>query len=148
MYAFGYIGLPIPRGYASRLQRMATSMLELTERTALQIVVLRTAVKQERYGATHQHNWKKVGLSRANYTANLATEERRPTARAAAAFRFLLHNNKYYQSFHTRHRELLGSGSSLNVSSHDLFAVHRGIECAIPVERPGMENASILFKII
>ena len=43
------------------------SMLDLTdeEKRALQIVVLKTDVRQERYGATHQFNWKKVGLSRA-----------------------------------------------------------------------------------
>ena len=41
------------------------------EKRALQIVVLKTNVKQERYGATHHANWKKVGLSRATYTVLL-----------------------------------------------------------------------------
>ena len=43
------------------------SMLQLTEeeQRALQVVCLRTEVQQEKYGAAHQFNWKKVGLSRA-----------------------------------------------------------------------------------
>ena len=42
-------------------------MLELTqeEQRALQVVFLRTQVKQEKYGAAHHFDWKKVGLSRA-----------------------------------------------------------------------------------
>ncbi len=51
------------------------SMLELTEeeQRALVIVVLRTDVKKEEYGAAHQFNWKKVGLSRAYYKKELVT---------------------------------------------------------------------------
>ena len=47
-------------------QFAGASMLELDqeERRALQIVVLRTEVQKERYRATHQLNWKKVGLGR------------------------------------------------------------------------------------
>ncbi len=53
------------------------SMLELTEQEwrALVIVVLKTEVKQERYGTAHQFNWKKVGLSRAYYKKELVTVE-------------------------------------------------------------------------
>ena len=45
------------------------SMLQLTEEEsrALQIVVLRCEVQAERYGASHQMNWKKTGLSRAYF---------------------------------------------------------------------------------
>ena len=42
-------------------------MLELTqdEQLALQVVCLRTQVKQEKYGGARQFSWKQVGLSRA-----------------------------------------------------------------------------------
>ena len=49
------------------------SMLELTseEQRALQIVCLRTDVRDEKFftSAAHQKNWKKVGLSRAYFKA-------------------------------------------------------------------------------
>ena len=66
-------------------------MLELTEeeRCALAIVVLRTNVQQEKYGAAHQFIWKKVGLSRAYYKQQLVCEESMPTVRARVAFLFL-----------------------------------------------------------
>ena len=108
-------------------------MLELTERErdALRIVVLVVNVQKERYGSAHQLNWKKVGLSRAYFVERAVTEERMPTARAAAAFRFLLHNNLYYKAFHDRHQEILNTQASRNVSSYSLFVVDRGIECAM-----------------
>ena len=110
-----------------------SSMLELTvaECQALRIIMLITDVRQERYGSAHQLNWKKVGLSRASFTSQLATAEGMPTARAAAAFRFLLQHNQYYRAFHTQHQALLASGGSRNISSYALFVVHRGIECAM-----------------
>ena len=57
------------------------SMLELSkeECLALRIVILHTEVKQERYGASHQLNWKKVGLSRAYFKKELVTETSMPT---------------------------------------------------------------------
>ena len=108
-------------------------MLELTEeeRSALAIVVLRTSVKQETYGAKHQFNWKKVGLSRAYFKGELVCPERMPTARARAAFFFLEKNNKYYKVFLGDQKRLLESGASLNISSYDLFIVMKGLECAI-----------------
>ena len=54
-----------------------------------------------------------------------------PTVRPAAAYRFVMANNKFYQAFHRLHCLLLDSGKSLNVSSYDLFVVHVGIECAM-----------------
>ena len=51
-------------------------MLELSEeeRRALTFVALRTEVRQEKYGAAHQYNWKKVGLSRAYYKKERVSE--------------------------------------------------------------------------
>ena len=108
-------------------------MLHLTdaEVKALAIVVLKTDVKQERYGAAHQHNWKKVGLSRAYYKKVLVCEESMPTARAKAAYRFLAKNNRYYDVFLREQRSLLQSGAALSISSYDLFIVQKGIECAM-----------------
>ena len=53
------------------------SMLALSEdeKSALQLIVLKTNVKQERYGAAHHANWKKVGLSRAYYKYLAVTKE-------------------------------------------------------------------------
>ena len=108
-------------------------MLELTqeERDALRILVLKVEVRQERYGSGHQLNWKKVGLSRAFYVERAVTAQGMPTARAAAAFRFLMQNNQYYSAFHSLHQGILASGGTRNVSSYNLFVVHRGIECAM-----------------
>ena len=114
-------------------------MLELSEeeRRALIIVVLRTEVRQERYGAAHQYNWKKVGLSRAYYRKERVSEESMPTERCKAAFRFLMDNNKYYRGFQIHQGILIANGSSLNISSYDLFIVQTGIECAMcPVLYP------------
>ena len=109
------------------------SMLELTqeEQRALQVVCLRTQVKQEKYGAAHQVNWKKVGLSRAYYQKERVCEASMPTDRCRAALRFLLANNAFYRVFHREQQRRLDAKSSLNISSYDLFIVQSGIECAM-----------------
>ena len=115
------------------------SMHEMTldECRALSIVVLRTSVQQERYGAAHQFNWKKVGLSRAYFKKDLVCEARMPTDRCKAAFRFLEEHNEYYRTFLTHQRIRIENRSSLNLSSYGLFIVFRGIECAMyPVLYP------------
>ena len=78
------------------------SMLALSEdeKRALQIIVLKTNVKQERYGAAHHANWKKVGLSRAYYKDMAVTEENMPTIKAKAAFVWLKDNNLFYAVHH------------------------------------------------
>ena len=114
-------------------------MLDLTEaeRQALCIVVLRTQVKSERYGAAHHLNWTKVGVSRAYFVKDAVSEARMPSARAAAALRFLLAHNRYYQSFHRLHLDLLARGAALNISSYNLFSMYVGVECAMfPVLYP------------
>ena len=129
------------------------SMLELTEeeRRALVVVVLRTNTKAERYGASHQLNWKKVGLSRAYYKQELVHEGSMPTPRAAAAFRFStqvvgsigekddkgrtvprkIHMNEYYWLALLDQKDRITKKHSLNISSFDLFIVKNGIECAM-----------------
>ena len=68
------------------------SMFDLTEEEwrALQIVVLRTDVRKEHYGAAHQFNWKKVGLSKAYFKSELVSAARMPTPKAAAALDYLM----------------------------------------------------------
>ena len=109
------------------------SMLDLTEEEtrALQIVVLKTTLKQERYGASHQYNWKKTGLSRAYWKEQRVHEGSMPTPRAAAAYRFLMKENKFYKAFNDWQGRILANGDSLNMSSYDLFIVQNGIECAM-----------------
>ena len=77
------------------------SMLALSEdeRRALAIIVLRTNCQQERYGAAHHSNWKKVGLSRAYYKEHALTEESMPTPRAKAAFVWLQAKNPFYNVY-------------------------------------------------
>ena len=108
-------------------------MLELTEleQRALQVVCLRTDVKREVYGAGHQMNWKKVGLSRAYYKELRVCEANMPTERCCAALRFLLEHNPFYRVFHGEQQRRLDAGASLNVSSFDLFIKQSGIECAM-----------------
>ena len=108
-------------------------MLDLSaeEQQALQIVVLRTSVRAERYGHAHQLNWKKVGLSRAYYRACRLQEHSMPTPRAVAAFRFLQENNEYYKSFLRQHNALLDGGGVLTISTYDLFICLEGVECAM-----------------
>ena len=75
------------------------SMLSLSEdeKRALQIVVLRTNVKQENFGASHFFNWKKVGLSRAYFKQQLVCESNMPTLKAKQAFRWLRKENAFYE---------------------------------------------------
>ena len=91
-------------------------MHEMTvdECRALSIVVLRTSVQQERYGAAHQFNWKKVGLSRAYFKKDLVCEASMPTDRCKAAFHFLREHSKYYRSFLTHQRIRSGAPVALN----------------------------------
>ena len=105
--------------------------LSVDEQRALQIVVLRTSVESETYGAAHQLNWKKVGLSRAYFRPSRLAEHSMPTPRATAAFRFLKENNEYYRSFLQQHNAFLDAGGLLTISSYDLFVVMDGIECAM-----------------
>jgi len=74
-------------------------MLSLTpeERGALQIIVLRTNVVVERYGASHQCNYKKIGLSRAYFKDRLVCAENMPTAKSRAAFVWLYAHNEFFQ---------------------------------------------------
>ena len=98
-------------------------MLELSEeeRSALTIVILHTSVRKETYGAAHQFNWKKVGLSRAYYKKFAVTEEAMPTQRAKAAFRYLMAHNRFYKVYQEYQREILRVQGSCNISSYDLF---------------------------
>ena len=109
------------------------SMLELTqdEREALRIVVFRPKVKKETFGAPHQFNWKKVGVSTAYFREERLTEDSMPTPRAKAAFLYLLDHNKYYKAFHAMHNGILDNGSFRTISSFELFINHMGIECAM-----------------
>lgn len=81
-YQHGEFKYGIEEDYSS------TCILDLTdaEKEALVIIVLTTTLKEERFGAPHQRNWKKVGLSRASYKAKLVCENAMPTPRAKAAF--------------------------------------------------------------
>ena len=109
------------------------SMLELTqaEQDALRIVVLVCTLQKEVYGASHQMNWKKTGLSRAYYRQARVLSSSMPTRRAAAAYDFLMKNNKYYALFAAQQGRLLDEQLPLNISSYDLFTQTRGIECAM-----------------
>ena len=105
--------------------------LTQTEKDALRIIVLVCKVEKEVYGAAHHMNWKKTGLSRAYYKKTQVDERSMPTRRAAAAYRFLVQNNKYYKGFCGNQRELLDEQQPLNISSFSLFVKCRGIECAM-----------------
>ena len=125
-------------GIDFKLDNEGVSMLELTqdERRSLQIVVLRTQVQSIRYGAAHHCNFKKMGLSRAYFKSALVTRESLPTARARAAYDFLM-KNKYYDLMWKEHKSRLESNASLNISSFDLFINMKGIEAAMyPVVYP------------
>ena len=103
--------------------RHGESMLESSpdEQRALQIVILRTSVEAEKYGAAHHLSWKKTGLSRAYYRQSRVQESSMPTPRAVAAFRFLQEHNEYYKSFLRQHNAILDAGGVLTISSYDLF---------------------------
>ena len=82
-------------------------------------------------GATHQFNWKKVGPSRAYFKQTLVSEENMPTARSKAAYRYIRDNNGFFANFLEQQHHVLSTAGATNISSYDLFIVHRGIECAI-----------------
>ena len=114
-------------------------MLDLTKEEAesLALIVLRVEKKVEKYGSAHQINYTKVGLSRAYFVKQLVCDKTLPTAKARAALKFLMSNNRYYNLFYKMHERLLHSQAPLNISSYDLFIVHHGIECAMyPVLYP------------
>ena len=121
------------QGTFSLESSVGASMLELEEeeRRALRIVVLRTNVKKEKFGAPHQLNWKKVGLSTAYFRKDRITFEGMPTPRAKAAHWYLLTNNKFYKAFYDMHNRILDNNDYRTISSFDLLNNHQGIECAI-----------------
>ncbi len=96
------------------------SLLELSvdEARALQIIVLHTEKKAEKFsqhGPEHQKNWKKVGLSRGYFKGVLVQESSMPTAKAKAAFAFFMANNRYYKAFQETQARLIATQASLNV---------------------------------
>ena len=114
-------------------------MLDMTteECRALQIVVLKTNVQKQAYGAAHHLNWKKIGLSTAYFKRTLVTEASMPTPRAAAAFRYLRERNSYYADFLKKHKYIIENDFTRTISSYDLFITYAGIECAMfPVLSP------------
>lgn len=126
-------------GVYSVKNKSGDSMLDLTKEEAesLVLIVLRVEKKVEKYGSAHQINYTKVGLSRAYFVKQLVCDKTLPTAKARAALKFLMSNNRYYNVFYKMHERLLQSEASLNISSYDLFIVHHGIECAMyPVLYP------------
>ena len=114
-------------GHNFDLQNAGVSMLDLTdkERFALNVVYLKTCVRSEQYGAGHQENFTKTGLSRASFRSKLVSAESLPTRRAVAAFEFLM-KNRFYKALHAEHRSRLEKKESLNISSYDLFIVYTG----------------------
>ena len=86
---------PRYEGGAFRLGAQGESLLDLTkdEADALSIILLTTQVRQEKYGAAHQFNWKKTGISRAQFNSRAVTAANMPTARAAAAYQYLMQHN-------------------------------------------------------
>ena len=133
---------PRYEGGAFRLGVQGESLLDLTkdEADALCIILLKTQVRQEKYGAAHQFNWKKTGITRAQFSSRAVTAEHMPTARAAAAYQYLMQHNAWYKSFVQMQAERLSQGASLCISSYDLFINFRGVEAAIcPVLYPSTE---------
>ena len=57
-----------------------------------------------------------MGLSRACFGKDRLREDSMSTARAAAAFRFLLDHNRFYAVFFKQHCAILASGGSLKLS--------------------------------
>ena len=111
---------------------VGTSMLELTkeEAEALQVCTLVTKTRVEVYGAWHQKNIKKVGVSKAKFVDRAVSEESMPTPRAAAAYRFLMKNNRFYRKYVEEQRCRREEGK-LYITSFELFIQSKGIECAI-----------------
>ena len=53
-----------------------------------------------------------------------------PTARASAAFKYLVSNNKYYKYYLDEHDNRLAQDKYMTISSFDLFINYKGVECA------------------
>ena len=133
---------PRYEGGAFRLGAQGESLLDLTkdEADALSIILLTTQVRQEKYGAAHQFNWKKTGITRAQFSSRAVTAVNMPTARATAAYQYLMQHNAWYKGFVQMQAERLSQGASLYISSYDLFINFRGVEAAIcPVLYPSTE---------
>ena len=54
-----------------------------------------------------------------------------PTARAQAAYRFLIAHNQFYRHYQDLQKNRLATQASMNISSYDLFIMYSGIECAM-----------------
>ena len=108
-------------GGAFRLGVSGESMLELSdeEASALCIILLKIDAKQERYGSPDQFNWKKTGLSRARFKPQRVTEQSMPTARAVAAYQYLMQHNAFYKRFVDMQHDRLSKGESVYISSYD-----------------------------
>ena len=111
---------PRYEGGAFRLGAQGASLLDLTkdEADALSIILLTTQVRQEKYGAAHQFNWKKTGITRAQFSSRAVTAENMPTARATAAYQYLMQHNAWYKSFVLMQAARLSRGESLYISSY------------------------------
>ena len=104
-------------GLFSFQHKNGPSMLDLTveEAAALRIVTLKCSLKKETYGASHQCNYKKIGLSKAYFEEKLRDESNMPTDMAKAAYRFLMANNEYYKNLQHQRAERLAAGiNSIN----------------------------------
>ena len=124
---------------AFRLGGRGVSMLELTqeEADALSIIIVNTSVRQEKYGAAHQFNWKKTGITRARFKPGAVNADSMPTPRAVAAFQYLIQHNAWYKRYAALQGERLSQGESLYISSYDLFINFAGVEAAMyPVLYP------------
>ena len=111
-------------GRYSMQQAEGQSLLDLSteEARALQIVVLKTSVQEEtfaRHSPGHHKNWKKVGLSTAYFRRDLIQESTMPTAKAKAAFRFLMENNRFYKMYQEMQARIIANKASLNVGVAD-----------------------------
>ena len=117
-----------PRYHCGRFEdggRHGVSMWELDaeESSALQIVLLEVYAKPQKYGSPHHYNWKKIALSRAHFKKELVTRASMPTPRAAAAFDYLVAENKFYKRFLEKQKAAIDSGRPPPhwISTFDLF---------------------------
>ena len=112
------------------------SFLELSvhEQKALVVVNLVVTAPQEKKQPCH---WKKTQLSRAYFKGDLVHRDAMPSEKCKAAFDFLMKNNKFYAQLVEKQHNRIAAGSSLNISSLDLFINMHGIECGMfPVLYP------------
>ena len=112
------------------------SFLELSEheQKALVVVNLVVTAPQEKKQPCH---WKKTQLSRAYFKGDLVHRDAMPSEKCKAAFDFLMKNNEFYRLRVEEQHKRIAAGSSLNISSLDLFINIHGIECAMfPVLYP------------